>query len=75
MTEDLTHIMIFKTNVATDSDRLRVEKLFSETLAIDDWHVDSEDVDYVLRVVSYDYSTAQIISQLNGIGFQCEELL
>lgn len=75
MTEDLTHIMIFKTNITTFSDKLSVQKLFSEILTIDDWHVDSEDVDYVLRVVSYDYNADQIISQINSIGFQCEELL
>jgi hypothetical protein len=74
MTEDLTNILIFKTNISTFSDKLRLQKLFLEKGAVDEWHVDSEDVDCVLRVVSSAISAGEIIQLLGQAGFECEEL-
>jgi hypothetical protein len=74
MTTELTHILIFKTNVANFVDKLRLEKLFAGNSAVLDWHVDQEDVDCVLRLVSYELCAEEVISLLNEAGFLCEEL-
>lgn len=74
MTEDLTHILVFKTNITTSSDKLLVQQLLAENDAIQDWSVDCEDIDCVLRIVSYVLCAAEIVALLGSIGFKCEEL-
>ena len=74
MTEELALILIFKTNISTLSDQLRVQKLFADLAHIEDWHVDSEDVDCVLRIVTHKFEPEAIIKQLNDLGFECTEL-
>jgi hypothetical protein len=74
MPENLDHILIFKTNIKTEEDKLRVSELLCTHEAIEDWHVDSEDVDCVLRVVSYSLLPQQVNSLINNAGFNCLEL-
>lgn len=74
MIEDLTHILIFKTNISTFSDKLRVQQLFAGYPAIEEWNLDAEDIDCVLRVVSHVLSAREVIQMLQDTGFQCQEL-
>jgi len=72
--EELTHILVFKTDIKTDNDKMRVAELFKENNSIEEWHVDCEDVDCVLRIVSFKLSPYEIVKLINRIGFQCQEL-
>jgi len=71
---DLTHILIFRTSIYTFPDKLLVQKLFEASVAVDDRNHHLEDVDCVLRVVSRQVGSMEIISQLNALGFECSEL-
>jgi len=72
--EELTHILIFKTSIQTQEDKNRVKKVLSENPFIEEWNVDCEDIDCVLRIVSYELSAEQIIILINQAGFECQEL-
>lgn len=74
MTADLTHILIFRTNIHTPSDKLRVGEFFTAHRQVQEWNVDMEDVDRVLRIVSHDLRAADIIRHVNTIGYECQEL-
>ena len=74
MTEDLTHILIFRTNINTESDKRRVAEFFEAQALVKEWNVDMDDIDRVLRIVSQDLRAREIIEQINRIGYQCQEL-
>ena len=64
MTIDLSNILIFKTNIQTEFDRLRIKNVLDASQKVLKWNIDMDDVDRVLRVVS-DTLTAE---QLEYIG-------
>lgn len=72
--ENLTHILIFKTNIKTETDKIRIAQLLDTIKEIEEWSVDCDDVDCVLRVVSYILTPVQITELLAQKNFQCEEL-
>jgi hypothetical protein len=74
MTVNLTKIIVFKTNINTETDKLRVKDALGENTFIEDWSVDLEDVDKVLRVVSEHLTVAEITELINQSGFVCLEL-
>ncbi|UKN01081.1 hypothetical protein K6119_15225 [Paracrocinitomix mangrovi] len=68
-------ILVFKTNINTSVDLEMVDAYLSDHTLIDDWSVDIEDIDKVLRVVSSSHLIADEINHLiNGLGYQCSEL-
>ena len=71
---DISNIYIFKTNVRTEFDRLRVKNVLDASRKILQWSIDMEDVDCVLRVVSDSLNPGQIISVLDYVGYECTEL-
>jgi len=72
--ENLTHIQVFKTNIKTEGDKQRVKTLFNNKPDIEEWSVDCDDIDCVLRIVSYTLGPEEIITLINQTGFQCQEL-
>jgi hypothetical protein len=72
--ENLTHIQVFKTNIKTPEDKQRVRAVFDLHPGVDEWSVDCDDIDCVLRVVSYTLSADAIIRLINKSGFECQEL-
>lgn len=72
--ENLTHILIFKTNIKTETDKIRIAQLLDTVKEIEEWSVDCDDVDCVLRVVSHILTPRQITELLAQKNFQCEEL-
>ncbi len=74
MTIDLSNILIFKTNIQTEFDRLRIKNVLDASQKVLKWNIDMEDSDRVLRIVSDSLSPEQIISVLDYVGFECEEL-
>ena len=74
MTIDLSNIFIFRTNIQTEFDKLRVKNVLDASQKVLKWNVDMDDVDHVLRVVSDSLTPNQIISVLDYVGFECAEL-
>ena len=74
MTIDISNILIFKTNIQTEFDKLRIKNVLDASHRVLKWSIDMEDVDHVLRIVSDSLSPEQIISVLDYVGFECAEL-
>ncbi|MFZ1677358.1 MAG: hypothetical protein WBP41_07690 [Saprospiraceae bacterium] len=72
--ENTDEILIFKTNVKSEPDQLRLKKLFDSIPSIDEWNVDADDIDCVLRVVTRQVQADDIIKLLIDTGYQCQEL-
>jgi hypothetical protein len=68
------HILIFKTNIAAESDLFAVKTVLDNHHLIEQWNIDQEDVDCVLRVISWHLSYADIILIISGLNYSCEEL-
>jgi hypothetical protein len=45
MTTDKNHILIFKTNIQTKRDKLRIQHELDTLDAIQQWNIDIEDID------------------------------
>ena len=74
MTIDLSNIFIFKTNIQTEFDKLRIKNVLDASLKVLKWNIDMDDADRVLRIVSDSLKPEQIISLLDYVGFECSEL-
>jgi hypothetical protein len=67
-------VLVFKTNISTDTDLNSAAKILSQVNEILCWNVDRHDVDNVLRVESCVIEPSDIIKILCAAGFQCQEL-
>ena len=74
MTIDLSNIFIFKTNIQTEFDKLRIKNVLDASQKVLKWNIDLDDADHVLRIVSDSLSPEQIISVIDYVGFECSEL-
>ena len=74
MTIDLANIFIFKTNIQTEFDKLRIKNVLDASQKVLKWNIDMDDADRVLRIVSDSLKPEQIISVLDYVGFECSEL-
>jgi hypothetical protein len=72
--ETFDNIFIFKTNICTEYDKQRLQSLLDGHDAIEQWNVDLDDEDYVLRVISCSLDHQKIINLINTHGYQCCEL-
>lgn len=67
-------ILIFRTNIRSARDLLKVKPLLDDHPSISKWNVDTSDVDKVLRIEA----TALTIEEVNQLilqaGYHCEEL-
>ena len=73
-TEDFKHILLFKTNINSDSEKQFLHGLLDGNPDIKCWNIDMDDSDRVLRIVSATLSHAQIIEIIIHRGYQCCEL-
>ncbi len=74
MVAQYSQVLVFKTNISNEAAREMAAGLFSSMSEIEEWSIDLEDVDRVLRVVSGHLEVPQIISAVKNIGFECSEL-
>jgi len=72
--ENQTDILIFKTNIQTDSDKSVIRELLDTHHAIERWTVDTDDADCVLRIVAQRMSATDIITLITRTGYLCQEL-
>ncbi|WP_316842014.1 hypothetical protein [Pedobacter gandavensis] len=66
-------VLLFKTNIHTATDKEFMTQLMAQH-QINQWTVDQEDVDCVLRIVSNEIQLNEVISLVSQHGYQCEEL-
>ncbi len=69
-----TKILVFKTNLESETDCQILHVLFETDAQIVSWNVDLEDTDRVLRIESASHSSACIIQKVTQAGYICEEL-
>ena len=75
MAHNFDHILLFKTNIACNGDKLFLHAVLDGNPEIIKWTVDMEDTDCVLRIISYTLTHCQIIELLNTHGYTCHELI
>jgi hypothetical protein len=68
-------ILVFVTNVADLKAVSKIKPLLTAMLAIEDWNVDLDDCDRILRIVSNDLCPRKVESTLQTAGFDCYELV
>jgi hypothetical protein len=68
------HILIFKTNIATTTDRSKIAPVLDRQQHVVSWTVDMEDVDCVLRVVANEPVLEEITALISANGYACTEL-
>lgn len=69
-----TQPLIFKTNIGSICPNCAVHKALDSNSAVQDWSLDHEDVDCVLRIVSDTLTPAMVISMINLLGYDCLEM-
>ena len=67
-------ILIFKTNIESKQDFTNLEAVLAENTHLLSWHVDTEDIDKVLRIESAIDNSGEIIHLVKQAGYSCEEL-
>jgi hypothetical protein len=67
-------LLIFKTNINSKDDFLKVRSDLFKSYNINECTVDLEDSDKVLRIAGYNLIQNDITSHINSSGFYCEEL-
>lgn len=72
--KNFNHILLFKTNCLKKRDKAAVKKLMGQLDGVEDWNIDMEDDDRVLRIISHTLKHQRIINLLNQHGYHCCEL-
>jgi hypothetical protein len=67
-------VLVFKTNVTSKRKVSRVSTLLTSFPNIQQWNLDLEDCDNILRIVASGLSPRNVESALNSAGIGCEEL-
>jgi len=70
----LQNILIFATNIRTETDKKNISVVLNKNPAIQQWNIDQEDVDCVLRIVSETLSEKEIIKLIESQDFKCTTL-
>lgn len=74
METNLNAIHIFKTNIKQIAPNCVIDQILTNHLDIEQWSIDVEDIDCVLRVVSEKLKAEEIINLINATGYECQEL-
>lgn len=72
--ENLDHILLFKTDISSESCKAKISRVLDQHEAIERWNIALDDCDFVLRVVSYTLTHQEIITLINQQGHFCCEL-
>jgi len=75
MTTDFENILLFKTNIGSEGDVHIVRPVLDKHPGIQEWTIDLDDDDCVLRVTSATLCHSNIIDMMTLHGYRCEELL
>lgn len=72
--ENTQNILVFATNIRTNNDKQLISQTLNKISEIQEWNIDQEDIDCVLRIVSKTLSEEQIINIVNRNNFNCTPL-
>jgi hypothetical protein len=72
--QTVSDILIFKTNVIEETDVRVIAPILDSNERVQQWNIDREDVDHVLRVQTDSLETEDVIRIINSAGYACEEL-
>ena len=72
--KNFDHILVFKTNIKSQDDIQVLQSLLDTHDEIEQWNVDLNDEDCVLRVVTYRLSNQDVIDLVCQHGYACAEL-
>ncbi|KIO78937.1 hypothetical protein TH53_00545 [Pedobacter lusitanus] len=72
--ENFNHILLFRTDIKSEEDKQALQPLLDKNKNIEQWNVDLDDEDYVLRIVSYSLKHDDIIEMVQDHGYSCCEL-
>ncbi|MEZ0540156.1 hypothetical protein [Fibrella arboris] len=74
MSTPLSHILVFRTTIQTIADKHCVAARLNAHNEIQEWTIDLDDVDCVLRIVSPTLRPQAITLLVQQLGFNCTEL-
>ena len=74
MENQIENILVFATNIRTEKDKQTISNLLNEHSQINQWSLDQEDIDCVLRIETDNLSEEQIINLLENLNFKCSAL-
>jgi len=72
--KNFNHILLFKTNCFRKRDKAAVKKLMEQLDGVEDWNIDMDDDERILRIISRTLNHQYIINLLNRHGYNCCEL-
>jgi len=72
--ENLDHIFVFKTEISTVEETVLLKNIFLNRPEVQQWSIDLEDIDRVLRIVSATLGCNEIIALLQHFGLNCWDL-
>ena len=67
-------IYVFKTSVESEQDIQKLKSGLDKLLPQAKWNFDLDDCDNILRIDSHTEQTSAVITLLQYIGYDCEEL-
>lgn len=73
--KNFDQILLFKTNCLRKRDKNAVQKLLGKLEGVEDWNIDMDDEERILRIISRTLTHQYIINLLNRNGYQCCELI
>lgn len=71
----LENVLLFKTTITCIEECAIVGNLLNNHPDIEQWNVDLDDRDFVLRIISPKLTHSQVIDLLKLRGFTCSELI
>lgn len=74
MENEVENILVFATNIETETDKQKISYILDEHSEIQQWTLDLEDIDCVLRIVSETLSEEDIIGIIKSQDFNCSQL-
>lgn len=74
METNFDNLFIFGTNLQTEKDKQVISKVLNTNNQIEQWNIDLEDIDSVLRIESQTLTAEQIIKIITEQDFKCSEL-
>jgi ribosome maturation factor RimP len=72
--ENFDHILLFKTSCGSVADKKALQVLLENQRGIEEWNLDLDDCDNVLRIISHEINREHIIQLMNDHGYECCEL-
>ncbi|MDQ8054353.1 MAG: hypothetical protein REI78_15080 [Pedobacter sp.] len=72
--ENFDHILLFRTDIGTEACKEKLKAILDSYAGIEQWSIDMDDLDCVLRIISYSITHQEIIDLINKHGYFCCEL-